>query len=380
MRHSLILRISAFAMLVLAIAAVPACSRRDEQASKAAPAPPAVPVSATRAVQADVPIAVRAIGNVESRARVVMRSQIDGRLIELPAQEGRDVQKGDVLARLDARMYEAALRQAEADLTRNRALAKDAHHLAERTASALATAAISKRESEEAAAKAAAADAEVLVSDAKVESARLNLEYCTITAPFAGRTGQFLIKPGAIVKENETDIVELAQTDPVDVSFAVPEENIPAIRSGIEKGVLRVEAVASGEAGAPAVGELTFVDNKVDASTGTIRLKATFGNTDRRLWPGQFVTASLIVGRDTDAVMIPESAVQTTQAGASVFVVKPDQTVELRTVTVRRIVGDTSIIENGISVGDTVVTDGQLRLASGVKVQIKAPAAAVADK
>jgi multidrug efflux system membrane fusion protein len=365
--------------LILAVMSFFGCSKTDQAASKA-PAPPAVPVEVATAAQSDAPVLIRTIGSVQAQASVTLRPQVAGRVAEILGEEGAEVQAGQVLLRLDPAWFEAARRQAEADLTQSRAMAADAHNLAERNKSALASAALSQRESEQTEARAQAADADVLAKQAALETAKLNTAYCTITAPFGGRLGQFQVKPGAIVKENEANLVDLNQIDPIEVAFAVPEQRLPAIREAAAKAPLRVEVLPSGETGGPVAGELTFVDNKVDTSTGTIRLKATFKNADRRLWPGRFANVTLILGRETDCIMIPDRAVQSTQNGPSVFVVKSDQTVELRPISIRRSVDGQTIVEKGIASGDTVVTDGQLRLAPGASVQIKATSPTTAAK
>lgn len=340
------------------------------------PKPPPVPVAVTTATRADVPIALRTIGSVESKARVVLRPQVAGRIVELAAEEGTNVQAGQVLVRLDPRPFEAVIAEAEANLARGRAEALDANQLAERTKTAALASAISARESEAAMARAMAADAQVQSYQALLDTAKLNLMYCTVSAPFAGRLGSFLVKPGSIVKENDTDLVELSQVDPIEVAFSIPEENIPAVRMALVRGAPVVEVAPAGTAAgeAPARGELTFVDNKVDPATGSIRLKAAFANADLRLWPGQFANVRMILGQDDDAVMVPAEAVQVTQSGPAVFVVGAEKTVELRVVDVRRTVDGMSVIASGIEEGETVVTEGQLRLAVGSSVVFKGAA------
>lgn len=353
------------------------CNRKGGPAASGTPPP--VPVSVATAAMGEAPILIRTIGTAESQARVMLRPQVPGRVDQLGAPEGTDVTIDQLLLRLDPRPFESALKQAEANLARARALAADAHRLLERTRGTQAAAGLSQREIEEAQAGADAADADILANQAEVETAKLNLAYCTISAPFAGRLGQFLVKPGSIVKANETDLVEVAQTTPIEVVFSIPEQQLPAVRDAHAKSPLGVEATPGGETAPPATGTLTFVDNKVDTQTGTLRLKATFENPERRLWPGQFVNVTLILGRETGYVMVPESAVQPTQKGPAVFIVKPDQTVEVRPVTVRRIFEGQSIIEQGLRPGEIIVTDGQLRLAPGSKIVIKGQSAPAAQ-
>ncbi len=351
----------------------------EKPAATAAPsAPPPVPVVVATAEQADAPVLIRTIGVVQSKASVVMKPQVTGRVAAVLAEEGAEVKAGQALVRLDEAMFKAAVAQAEGELGQSKALALDAHNLEARNKSVLASAALSQREYEEAQAKVAAADALVAAKQADLDATRLNLEYCTISAPFDGRLGQFLVKPGAIVKSSETEMVEVSQIDPIDAAFNVPEERFPAIREAYLASAadpmgrsLRVEVVPSGDTGAPIVGKASFIDTKVDTDTGTIRLKATFDNSDKRLWPGRFVNVTLVLGVEPGCVQIPDSAIQATQSGPGVFVVKQDQTVEVRGVSVRRSVDGKSIIDKGVSAGEVVVTDGQLRLGPGAKVQIK---------
>ncbi|MFO0831640.1 MAG: efflux RND transporter periplasmic adaptor subunit [Phycisphaerales bacterium] len=354
----------------LAVSALMVGACRKQEGAAAGPAP-AAPVSVAVASVEDVPVVLRTIGSVESRARVVVRPQVSGRVLELPAGEGTDVAAGQVLVRIDARPFEVALRSAEAAWTQSGAAAKDAHQYLSRLEGARGTTAVSDRDIEAARAKADGADAEVLAGQAGVDSAKLELEYCTISAPFAGRLGEFQVKVGSVVKENEAGIVELVQFDPIDVACAVPEEQIGAVRAAMEAGAVAVEAEPSGEGGGGVPGTLSFVDSAVDAATGTIRLKATFANQQRRLWPGRFVTVRVLLGHERGSVVVPDAAVQQSQAGAMVYVVKGDKTVEARAVTVGRRVDGRSVVTSGLAGGETVVTEGQLRLAPGASVVVK---------
>lgn len=351
--------------------------RKPDQSAASAVSPP-VPVSVATATQSDAPILIRTIGSAQAKATVLLKPQVAGRVAEVLAAEGTEVKLGQPLLRLDEALFRAAVQQKEADLAQGRAMSLDAHNLEDRNKSALASAALSQREYEQTQARAAAADADVAAKQADVETAKLNLAYCNIAAPFAGRLGQFLVKTGTIVKENETELVEINQIDPIEVAFSIPEQRLPAIREALSKGggPLRVDVVPSGDSAGPIAGEMSFIDSKVDANTGTIKLKATFQNQAHRLWPGRFANVTLYLGVEQASVQIPDSAVQPTQDGNAVFVVTANKTVELRPVTVRRSVDGQSIIDHGIAAGDVVVTDGQLRLGPGATVQIKtAPAA-----
>lgn len=370
--------LSAAVGLLMVGGLLPVCSCEKAPIAAAPSEAPPVPVVVATAEQSDAPVLIRTIGLSESKASVVMKPQVTGRVGAVLAEEGAEVKAGQVLIKLDEAWFNAAVAQAEGALGQSKALALDAHNLEARNKSVLASAALSQREYEEAQAKVAAADALVAAKQADLDAAKLNLEYCTISAPFDGRLGQFLVRPGAIVKASETEMVEVSQIDPIDVAFNVPEERFPAIREAYvasadiaEKRSLRVEVVPSGDTGTPIVGRASFIDTKVDTETGTIRLKATFENSDRRLWPGRFVNVTLVLGVEAGCVQIPDSAIQATQSGPGVFVVKQDQTVEVRSVGVRRSVDGKSIIEHGVAAGDVVVIDGQLRLGPGARVQVK---------
>jgi len=360
---------------VAVLVGVAACKKQEQ--AKAPAAPPPVPVVVAKAEQRDMPIQLRSVGNVESIAAVTLRPQVAGQLMETPVAEGTDVNAGDVIARIDPRPFQAAVREVEATLAKNQALASDERRAAEQLRSALNGRAVSIREVEAAEAKATSAEAQVLQDQAALETAKLQLSYCTIAAPFPGRLGAFRVKPGAIVKANETDLVDLTQLAPIDVAFSVREQDLPGVRAAMGAGTVPVVVTIAGEP-TPVEGKLSFLDNRVDATTGAVRLKARFENADRRLWPGEFVNAVITLGVDKGAVVVPSTAVQASQRGRAVFVIKQDGTAELRKVKVRRATDGTTVIESGVQPGETVVVDGQLRLTAGAKVaarQADAPAA-----
>jgi multidrug efflux system membrane fusion protein len=332
----------------------------------------AVPVSVSKAIQKAVPIEVKVIGSVEPSSTVAIRAQVTGELTSVAFKEGDDVREGQVLFELDRRPLEAALKQAEANLQRDTAQAANAEAQAKR-AQELAERGIATREQLETAKSTAnAMDATLAADRAAVDNARVQLQYATIRAPISGRTGQLMVHPGNLVRANDTTaLVVINRISPVNVSFAVPEAQLPMVREYLSRGEVRVQAASpSGEEG-PSEGHITFVDNSVDPTTGTIRMKGSFTNADHRLWPGQFVNVVIRLATDPNAIVVPSVAVQLGQDGSYVFVVKPDQTAELRTVEVGRINGDETIISKGVSPGDTVVTDGQLRLVSGSRVTLK---------
>jgi len=333
---------------------------------------PAVPVTTATVVRKAVPLDVRVIGTVEPSSTVAVHAQITGELTAVTFKEGDDVREGQVLFSIDPRPMEAALKQAEANLQRDEAQAANAASQSKR-ASELAARGIATREQvETSATNANALDATVAADRAAVENARVQLQYATITAPISGRTGALQVHPGNLVRANDTTpIVVINQIVPVNVSFAVPEAQLPMLKQYLAKGAVRVQADAPGDEGAPPEGRISFVDNAVDPTTGTIRVKGIFPNADRRLWPGQFVNVVMTLASDPDALVVPSVAVQVGQQGSYVFVVKDDKTADLREVETGRSVGEETIITRGLAAGEVVVTDGQLRLVPGTHVSIK---------
>jgi multidrug efflux system membrane fusion protein len=351
--------------------------------TKGAYGPEAVPVLVAKVQKKTVPLTVRAIGNVEPIVSVTVRSQATGVIERVYFAEGQEVKKGDPLFEVDPRPFQASLAQTEAQLARDRASFKDAEATARRYAALVKKEYVTQAQYEQAEAQAAALRAAVAADEAAIRNARVGLGYTQIRAPVSGRTGGLLMHGGNLVKAQDDKLVVIDQLQPIYVAFAVPEQILPQIRARNGAG-LRVDATppqqapsgveqkASGAiAPAPAAGVLTFVDNAVDTTTGTIRLKATFTNKDEALWPGQYVDVVLTLGEREDAIVAPAEAVQRGQNGDFVFVVKADHTVESRPVKVSRSDARDAVIDKGLSEGETVVTDGQLRLQQGSKVQIK---------
>ena len=336
----------------------------------AAAAPPAVPVVVATAATGDVPREIRAIGRVDPVASVVVKPQVAGLVVEVKAQDGADVKAGDPLVVLDLRPLEAAVHAAEAELARDTALAEDKRQATTQIDLAQQQKSMSERAAQEARATSAAAEAVVRRDQSALEMAKLALEYGTVRAPFDGRIGKFLVRRGSAVKINETEIVSIAQVAPIRVAFSVPEDRLPEIRKSASDAPPSVRVLADGADG-PIEGALSFIDNAVATSSGTIELMGTFGNEDRRLWPGQFVQVFLRTGVDRDATTVPTRAVQTSQKGSFVFVVGAEQKVEMRLVHVARTLGDSSVISDGVRGGETVVVDGQLRLVPGTRVEAK---------
>jgi membrane fusion protein, multidrug efflux system len=337
---------------------------------------PAVPITATQVVEKSVPLDVQAIGTVIAASTVAVRAQITGELMSVHFKEGEEVKEGQVLVTLDKRPFEAALAQAEATLQKDIAQAANASAQAVRYKDLLARGIATREQVDQMNTQAAALDATVAADRANIQTARVQLDYATITAPISGRTGLLQVHKGNLVRANDTmPIVTINRVTPVYVSFAIPESMLPQFKRYMAQGSIKVEAKAPNEAGPASIGRSDFIDNAVDPTTGTIKVKGTFPNDDRRLWPGQFVNVSVTLTVDPDATVVPNVAVQSGQQGTYVYVVKDDQTVELRPVTVARTHGDESIISKGLEPGETVVTDGQLRLVPGARVSIKGAAA-----
>lgn len=346
----------------------PASFAQQSKAGKAGRDATSVPVSVATVTQRNVPVRLQAIGNVEPFSTVAVKARVDGQLVEVTFREGEEVRLGSVLFKIDARPFEAALRQVEANFLRDTAEKEQARSQERRYLELLHKNFVSKEAYAQIRTKADTAEAVAQASRATVDNAKLNLEYCTIRAPIDGYTGKIQIQMGNLIKANDvTPLVVLNQVHPIYVSFAVPEQQLTALRGYMSRGPVAVEARTT-SATKPATGNIVFVDNAVDQSTGTIKLRASFLNKDNALWPGQFVNVNVRLYEQKNALVVPAQAVQTGPDGRYVFVVKADMTTEVRKVDVERTDGDTVIIANGLRVGEQVVTRGQLRLAPGVKV------------
>ena len=433
-------RVMSGALLLVAVANLWACSneKSGQAQAKGAAARDGVPVTIDTAVSKPVPVQIRAIGTVQAYASVTLKSQLDGEVARIHFSEGQEVKKGDLLFTLDQRPLEATLRQAEANLARDTAqlaqteavvaqtmaaekqaeanLARDTAQLenaasqARRYKGLMDEGAISKELYDQVRTNATALEATIdadkaavtntrasiraaqatvenikaviKADQAMVENARVQLSYTTIRAPMDARTGNLLVRVGSAVKarDDTAQMLVLNQIQPIYASFSVPEQYLRDIKKFLAAGTLRVQASPRGQDESPATGELSFVNNTVDAGTGMIQLKATFSNREGTLWPGQFVNVALTLTTQPDAVVIPSQAIQTGQQGQYVYVLRPDSTVESRPVTAGRKIGAETVIEKGVAPGDKVVTDGQLRLVSGTRVQVKNAATAASGQ
>jgi membrane fusion protein, multidrug efflux system len=427
MRHRLGL------MLVIALVASMAACSEGKVESKTPPRRAAIPVAVAAVEQKAVPLLVQAIGSVEAYSVVSVRAQVGGELMRVHIKEGQDVKKGDLLFTIDPRVYEAALAQAQATLARDRGNVQQAKAVLERDRARVsqARAALARDQAQAKNAEAqerryrdllgkeliareqydqikatydslnatlSADEADVVgaeetvrvddaaiksaeqvvrADEAAVDNARLQLGYTVIRSPVDGRTGSLMLHEGNLVRAggtNDSTLLVINQVQPIYASFTVPQQQLPAIKRYMAQGVLSVEAVPTGET-RPVTGTVTFIDNAVDSTTGTIRLKAQFANEERRLWPGQFVNVAMTLAIEPDVIVAPAAAVQTGQQGAYVFVVKPDSTVETRPVVVARNQGNDAIITKGLKAGEKVVTDGQPRLVQGSAVEVRPPPA-----
>jgi multidrug efflux system membrane fusion protein len=354
------------AAMVMALG-VAAC--KDNSAAQQKAASPAAPVTVVQAQRATVPLTVTAIGNVEPIETVAVKSRIDGEIVAVHVRDGQDVRKGELLFELDARYLKAQLKQLEAQEARDRALLANARSLEERYQDLKGKGFISEEAYTQSRTSREAAEATVEADHAAVETARVQLSYARIHSPISGRAGRVNLPVGNTVEGNaEVPLVVINQLAPIYVAFAVPERFLDDIRRFSGKGTLGVQATQQQNDEAGASGRLTFIDNAVDPQTGTIKLRATFANADRALWPGQFVTARLTLQEQPDALVVPAQAIQNGPNGQYVYVVKSDQTAELRPVTVERTEGGNAIIAKGVEAGETVITTGQLRVTPGSKV------------
>jgi multidrug efflux system membrane fusion protein len=341
------------------------CSRKVQ------PPPPAVPVSVAKVTQETVPIELSSFGAVEANMSVMVKSQVAGILTAVHFAEGQEVKKGDLLVSIDSRPFDAALKAAQGTLEKDQAQLKNAQKEASRQTDLLKKGFASQNDYDNSATAAEALKATVDSDKAAVENAALQVSYCSIRSPIDGIVGSLYVDQGNLIKEKDAAIASINQISPIKISFTLPQQYLPSIRKYMADNKLDVIAKVPGvENQEPVRGSLLFIDNAVDLNTGTIRLWGTSPNENHVLWPGQFVNVVLVLAQEPNVPVVPSQAIQNGQQGQFVYVVKPDNTVEVRPITVQRAINNTSVVD-GLTAGETVVTDGQSRLVPGAKIEVK---------
>jgi len=357
-----------------ALALLAACTSKAPERSQS------VPVSVAPAVRIDAPALVAANGVVEPVQTVAVEAQVGGTLTEVSFQEGDEVTEGQVLFRIDARPFQAALRQAQGALARDHAQALNAQRDAERYKALVAKDYVTQSQAEQAQAQATSMSATLQSDSAAVENARLNLEYTTIRAPIGGRTGSLLVRRGNLVKPSAGPLVVINELQPILVRFPVTGRDFLALRRRVASGPVPVRVTASDSTVLPEQGSLSFLDNAVDSLTGSVTAKARFTNSSRALWPGEYVRVSVQLDVRNGAIAVPTTAVLNGQEGTYVYVVDGEKNAHVRTVSVGQSVGDLTVIERGVEPGERVVVDGQSRLVPGAKVDAKEQPTPVAQR
>jgi membrane fusion protein, multidrug efflux system len=360
-----------------AITAVPQLRASLWPEVKAADAPPAapapgVPVTAGAVEAKDVPVFLNGIGTVQALNMVQIRSRVDGQIVAINYTEGQEVKSGDQLVQIDPRPYKAALDAAQANLEKDQANLANAQVNYQRDAQIVTNnLAVSRQQFDQDKANLLSAQGQVDSDKAQVETARLNLEYSSITAPFDGRLSARLVDIGNLVHATDVNpLVTITQVKPLFVSFTLAQENLDAIRDAQANGALDVIAYSGDNKRELSHGKLTLIDNSIDQATGTIHMKATFANEDERLWPGEFVNVRLVLSTRKDVATVPQQTVQVGPNGYYAYIIKPDNTVERRAVDVAALQDGIAVINKGLNVGEKVVVDGQFRLTEGARVRI----------
>jgi multidrug efflux system membrane fusion protein len=360
--------------VLVAVGAIAATIWRHDAGGKDGPKPgdktaAGVPVTTALATRGEIDLSLKVIGRAEAYSTVNLRSRVSGQLEALAFTPGTHVKKGDLLARVDPRPLKAAYDQAQGNVSRDQAQLVKAEADLARYENMLGKGFVSRADYDLYKANLGVARAALESDRAAARAAQTQLDFTTISAPFDGVTGAPLAYPGATLTADTTDIVVLNEVDPIRVAFSIPEDSLSAVRSSVRKGPLPVQASIPGDKGTPLQGELEFIDNAVDPTTGTIILKGRFHNADGRLTPGQFADVTLPPPRLTDAVSVPVIALQSSTSGSFVFVVKADKTVEQRSVTTGATTADRAVIDKGLEGGEQVVTEGQMLLVDGARVR-----------
>jgi membrane fusion protein, multidrug efflux system len=366
LRHGLLLFVCGLVFLL-------ACTACGQNGEKAAKSDRAAPVMVAPATSRTVSVMVKGVGNVEPMATVAVKPQVGGAIVDQFVRDGADVAKNEPLFRIDPRPYELAIREAQARLDRDKALLVKAEGDLKRYATLKSKDVVAQEQYDQTFSQSQTLEGTIRLDQASLERSRLDLEYATIRAPIAGRVGSVLLTAGNVLKANDDRVMcVINQINPIFIAFSVPERYLPAIQERQRQGAVAVTAAPDGEQGKPPVtATLAAVDNTVDAKTGAIRLKAVYDNADHRLWPGQFVRVDLTLAIRENAVLIPTQAVLDGLHGPYVYVIGPDDLAEVRQITPGPIIEAQTVVDKGITPGERVVVDGQVRLAPGAKAAIK---------
>ncbi|MGD9614602.1 MAG: efflux RND transporter periplasmic adaptor subunit [Alphaproteobacteria bacterium] len=371
--------IAAFAVLAIAAGVVlPRTLETTPPAAAQAQTPKggsqSVPVTPGTVVAADVPVVLEAIGTVQPSNTVTIKSRVDGQILASDFTEGRNVETGTVLFRIDPRPFEAALAEAEANKQKNEALLASAQGDLARSAQLVTQGYRSRQTYDQDTAKVAELQAAIKADEAKIATARLNLSYATIKAPIDGRLGARLVDAGNMVRASEAAaLVTIAQIRPIDVAFTVPQENQHKVREKQARAPLVAQAIGEDGKTLLSTGKLSMIDNQIDQTTGTLKLKASFANEDERLWPGLFVNVRLIVNMRRGVPTVPAQTVQDGPTGPYAYVIKDDNTVERRAVEIAAVQDGVAVIAKGLTPGEKVVVEGQYRLTNGSRVRLAPP-------
>jgi membrane fusion protein, multidrug efflux system len=333
-----------------------------------------VPVRVATVAAKPTPMQFDTIGSVQTIASVALKSRLDAVIDKVLVRDGQFVKAGDILFQLDSRSAEAQLHQAEAVLARDQSQLANAQRDVERYKPLVSKDFVSHQQFDTSSTAARVLEATVQADQAALENAKVLLSYYTIVAPIDGRVGMIAIKRGNSIKSNDVPLATVNQIQPIYVSFALPQNQLPELRAAMARGAVTVQVLPQGDKGAPVEGEVAFFENAIDTTSGTINVRGNFANDEQRLWPGEFVNVSVLVRMDADALVVPPAAIQVGQIGSYVFVIKDDNTAETRPVTVDRTVAGQVVISKGLSAGEKVAIDGLLRLTDGARVQIVADA------
>ncbi len=366
------LKLRAKCAVVLTVALMALGCKKNGQQAGGFGGMPAPAVSVTTAIGKDVPTYIDEIGKCAAFENVTVMPLVGGQVTEIKFTDGQDLKKGQPLFTIDPRPYKALLDESEASLKKDQATAENAKAFADRQLKVFKQNSISAQDYDQARFASDAASAAVVADMAARDAAKLNWEYCFITSPIDGRAGQHQIDPGNVVKANEGSMLVIQRMDPIYADFIISEGQLGAVRANMARGTLKTLVSIPSDSSEPREGDLTFLDNAVDGS-GTVKLRATLKNADRHFWPGQFVNIRLVLNIKKNAVLVPNVATQISQKGPYVYVIKPDQTAELRPVQLGQRQGDMVVVEQGLKAGETVVIDGQMSIIPSFKVRVVAP-------